>query len=90
VSVNEGNLLFVPLDELTTPKTGQEVIANHWWMVDPARGAVFFKRGKHVRDASPQCNMNKAICELLKPKLYPDFEIQFIPVAYIPMRDYEN
>lgn len=72
-------LSYVPLDELTTPKSGR-VIVDGWWAVHPQRGAIFY-------GPSPQYNTDKRVTEKLQPELYPWAEIQLIPLAFMHDHD---
>lgn len=82
-------LTFTPLDELTKPRNGFEAVVDHYWIVDPARGAAFASRTKKFPLLSPQCNRDRNLTERLNSELYGNagFEVQQIPVAYIHRGD---
>lgn len=77
----ESKLIFVDLEELTTPRNGQVVMTDRWWVVWPGRGAVFYRFGR--TGISPQCNSSRVFVENLCKELYPDCVPVFIPVAYV-------
>lgn len=66
---------FVPLGELTRPRTG-ECRVDHWWVTHPDLGAVFV-------GGYPQCNHDQTIAEAVGAKLYPGWPVVQVPVAYL-------
>ena len=77
------SIAFVPIPELMTPKTGYEVLVNHHWVVDPEKGALFYKRTPDSRDSSPQCNRDENVAIQVRDKLYPKYQVRKIPIAYV-------
>jgi hypothetical protein len=86
----EGNWIFVPIDDLITPKAGRICYGPSYWVINSKREVVFWKDYN-----SPQCNLTKAILggRLIKsrdciekgPHSWPDLEeIIFIKMAFIP------
>ena len=67
------HLTFHPQGE---PLEGATVMRNRWWVVHPDKGLVVF------RD-SPQCNSQKAAALMIRRKLYPWAEVQFLEVAIV-------
>lgn len=84
VAETDSRLRFMPLEDATAPKSGEVFCyRDHWWVVHPSRGLVLWNFGKH--DA-PQCNVNKAITERIRDKMYPWAEVQQMPVAFVRER----
>lgn len=75
-------LVFIPLEGLTTPKTGKQVMVDYWWVVHPEKGAAFHQRGRYK---SPQCNQDKTVTDYLFEKMYADqgMEVRLIPMAFL-------
>lgn len=75
----------IPLDELTKPKGGQcYVIVDHWWTVDPDKGALIFKMNKR-HEGSPQCNSDKRIVDrMLESRGRDGYVAMQIPLAFMP------
>jgi len=66
----------VKIEDIQTPKTGREVVVDHYWAYRD--GHVFFFK------TTPQCNTSREIIERCGPVgSHP----RFIPLAYIP-REY--
>lgn len=70
---------YIPLDELTTPRSGR-VVVDGWWAVHPERGAVVFR-------GSPQYNTDQRITQQVRVDLYPWAEIRLIPLAFMAAHD---
>jgi hypothetical protein len=78
----EGDWIFVPLEDLTTPQPGRIVYGPRWWAVTEAGEVLFYKRY-----TSPQCNSEKTIIERVLSQYEPvKTTAQFIPLAYLPHR----
>lgn len=73
----------VSLSELTTPKTGYEVIVDGWWLTQNGNPLMFMLHGVHP---CPQYNSDKRLVEM-RLKNNPQFDMLFIPIAYIPKRN---
>ena len=71
------NITFVPVDELTTPKSGMTCMTDRYWVVHPEHGALIYKR------YSPQCNIDRRLPERLVAGRYPGCHVELIPVAFI-------
>lgn len=86
---DESRLCFRTLAEATTPKNGYVVMLDHWWVTCPERGLVFYRSPGERAGAlgSPQCNRNESITRTVIARLWPQFEVTFVPLVYLPMRD---
>ena len=73
------NLESVPIHETTKVFNGAQAFCDRWWIVRD--GNILFHDGY-----APQCNSNKEIAERIRDKLYPDADVQFLPVVYRPQR----
>ena len=87
--MNEKYMKRITVESLTSA-AGKDIVQifhDTWWVVDKD-GNVLFSRG-----TSAQCNRNKEIAQSFVDRMYPDCEIKFIPVAFIPVScgdfDYE-
>ena len=70
------NCTKVTLKELTTPREGQRVMLDRWWVVD--KDSVLF-----YRKMFPQCNPSEEIARHIRDRIYPDCAIVFVPVAFV-------
>lgn len=89
------SLVFVPLDVAITPCCG-EAIVDHYWVVHPEKGAVFFnaapKRALFIGDECileghgrvfvPQCNADEKTAQHLNNRIYPDCETRLIACVF--------
>jgi hypothetical protein len=85
---DDKHLVFVPLDTLQMPPSGLiEHKPNHYWIVHPTRGAVFWHE-RHVSAA--QCNQSEHIAVSIRDRMYPWAQVQFVKSAFrrIDPRDY--
>ncbi len=97
---DEGDYVFVPLDELISPAGGTffQHFANCWWTVHPEKGAAFYNRvnasGKRSRSlpGAPQCNSSEEIALQVSAKYHPWAEVRLIESAWVPvsLSDYQN
>lgn len=70
-------MIYMPLDEATTPKQGRTCHVDRWWIVHPEKGLTFYKSRR-----SPQCNdWEHGAREWARR--FPGHEVRKIPVAYI-------
>lgn len=87
---DDPRLVYVPLVEATTPKSGIcTCYQDRWWCMDPERGLIFYRASK--RDSlSPQCNSNQAVVDHSIKRMYPWAEVVFIPWVFerINLQDY--
>ncbi|MDS1141733.1 hypothetical protein RE432_14930 [Pusillimonas sp. SM2304] len=72
----------VPVNEITTPQRGTTVYTDMWWAVTDD-GCVLFYTGRHPRQRSPQCNVDRRIVE----HILPGMATVFLPVAFVPPRE---
>ena len=78
---------LIPVSDVTTPRNGQVVMTDRWWIVAVENGIkhVIGYRGRGFKSLSPQCHTTRAILDLRKD-LYPapdgTFSVEFLPVAY--------
>lgn len=75
------NCILVPLEEVTIPKEGHEVLMNRWWVTINDKAVIYV--GPDSCSYSPQCNSVKEITERIIKKIYPECTDVFVPVAYI-------
>ena len=73
-------MYFLSLEEAATPSNYAQVIMDHWWIVDPEKGLMFFGRGY-----APQCNSNQKIAESIA-KIHPTCEVKHLELVYVPRR----
>ena len=77
----------VSLWDLETPSNSQKVLTDKWWVHKDGHVLGFKLYGPRSKDdPSPQCNDNKDVAERLTQKLYPGYDVIFVPVAYWPPR----
>lgn len=90
VERDDPRLKFVLLDKLATPPGGLiEHLKDRYWVVDPERGAVFYRIGK--RDGwAPQCNSNESVTKVIVERMHPWAEVVLVPSAFrrIDPQDY--
>ena len=85
----------VPIEEITTPKTGRVAYVDHWWSITEDSCVLFYLSEKEERKkihASPQCNMDQKTSEMLNESLgykekYGAY-VRKIHVAYMNMERY--
>lgn len=70
-------MVYIPLEELTTPKQGRTCHVERWWVVHPEKGAAFYRNRR-----SPQCNDWEAYVQEWAKK-FPNHECRKIDVAYV-------
>lgn len=72
-------IVWVPLEELTTPPPGIiQHYKDYWWVFIEGRGAAFVK---YQGSRRPLCNMHKAIVERQLVR-FEGSEARFIPSAF--------
>ena len=74
-----GTPKYIPLEQATTPRSG-ECIADSWWAHVPGKGLIYYV----TRDgyAAPQCNTIRAVAEGVIGELWPDAEIIHVPAVF--------
>jgi hypothetical protein len=80
INPDDKRLSYVPLEQLTAPRTGYTAFVENWWVVHPDRGAAIW------RGHAPQCNSDRRVTERLSGRLYPWANVQLVPVAYLHVR----
>lgn len=84
ISETDSKLGFVDIKNACEPKNGlHNVYVDHWWIVHPTKGLVFYKSYKYA-SSNPQCNQNKKICQQMQRQFYPWAKIQKIGLVYSP------
>lgn len=82
MATTEDRLVFIPLEEATTPPGGLiEHLKDRWWIVHPEKGVAFHDK----KAMSPLCNGNEGITRLLAES-YPWAVVQFIPSVFRRIR----
>ena len=71
----------IHVDELVTPREGQVVYLDRWWIVVDDH-VLFYNKGYAY---SPQCNRQKSVAEHMVKK-YPNGTTYKIPVAFVPAK----
>ncbi len=72
-------LSYLAPTEATRPRDGVTVWVDRWWVGDPQRGRVCCGT-----DRTPQCNTNYKLAEGLRAFLYPDAQLWFVPLVFMP------
>lgn len=76
-------LSYLSLEDALRPHDGAQVWVERWWVVDPAKGLVFYGSSR-----SPQCNQNWLTAKLIRRTNHPDAELRFLPLVFLPpLRD---
>ncbi len=79
---------YIPLDVITTPKSG-ECRVGGYWIMNPAKGVLFYGQ-------SPQYNYDIKVVEIVLSRMkadsklseyYKDCVIQHIPIAFLAHKD---
>ena len=77
---------LIPVSEVTTPRNGQVVMLDRWWVVVVEDGIkhVIGYRGRGFKSLAPQCHNSQAMANCWKPYPAPEgaFSAEFLPVAY--------
>lgn len=76
----EDRLVFISIDEVTTPKDGQVALKDRWWIHRPEKGLLFFKVGKRL---VPQCNRSETVALAVRKRLYPDDDVVRIWLTFV-------
>lgn len=72
---NDKNLNFVPVEKAIVPPAGLiEHIKDHWWLVHPTKGIVFWKH-------SAQANQHEVLARTWQLK-NPWAEVMFLPSVF--------
>jgi hypothetical protein len=89
-------LLYMPETDILKATGCVIHYKDHWWMVKPGKGLVFWAHNKKymsLERSTPQCNANEATAKHLMQKLYPDggMEVRQFVSVLVPMdpRDYQ-
>lgn len=82
---DDPRLAFVPEAEACQPRNGLiECHIDHWWIVHPERGLVFYgAKSTHRESLSPQCNRDRSVTEYLR-SMYPWAEVRQVPLVFSP------
>lgn len=74
-------LTFVALEVAVEPPPGLiKHIKDHYWIVHPTKGVVFFDKMK-----AAQCNVNAEIVRRVLAPMYPWAEVRLIPSVFRPI-----
>lgn len=86
---DDWRIVYMPMDQITSAKGIVNVHRDKWWAVDPEKGLLFWqplgKRKGKVLGASPQCNSNKSIADLVIKNNFPFAEIVQLPLVMAPI-----
>jgi hypothetical protein len=69
---------YLSVEDAEKPTQGAEVWLDHWWIVDPEKGLIFY------HGYAPQCNSDKRITDAIEAKGQFHGEVKQIPIVYIP------
>ena len=85
--LDEERRVYIPIEEITTPKEGYIVHLDRWWNTKN-NCVVFYKsdsglwnRGGY--ELRPQCNVSRPIMEQTSKTAFPDCELTFLPLSYL-------
>jgi hypothetical protein len=83
---DDPRLIYMPLDQVTAATGSVDTIRNAWWTVHPERGLVFWTQTplRGLRSASPQCNTDKNVSDMVSPRMFPWAEVRQIPLVLQP------
>lgn len=87
INENDPKLIFIPKEKAIEPPVGIiNHIKNHWWIVHPIKGLVFWDK----KQRSPQCNSNEILTKHFKKEMYPWANVEFISSVFIQVdvKDY--
>lgn len=76
----KGELIF---RDIKTPFEGAVVRMNNWWHTKDGKG-VFYKAHPKSKEVRGQYNHNESVTRSIGKRLGYDFDIEFVPVAYVP------
>lgn len=88
ITEDDKQLVFVPLEEASTPPGGIiECLKDNFWLYKEGKGILYWK---DKYNSYPQCNINRAVVENIKNRMYPWAEIIYVPVVFmkINIKDY--
>lgn len=72
---NDKNLNFIAMEKAVVPPAGLiEHIKDHWWLIHPTKGLVFWKH-------SPQANINEELTRRWQ-KSNPWADVKFLPSVF--------
>jgi len=79
-------LRYLSFDQASTPTDHSLPIVNHYWLVHPDKGLVFYQSDRYA--IAPQANSNLLITNKINNKMYAnfEFEVRLINVAYVPLK----
>lgn len=70
----------VSVSDITTLKDGYIVYLGYWWVINKENEVLFYiVGGAHI----PQCNKHENVAKRILKKIYKDYKVEFIPIAYI-------
>lgn len=76
-------LIYVPKETAILPRTG-ECIIDHWWVIHPERGLVFFVPSlRHSDMPAPQCNLDQRVTDRLCKQLYSNCHVEQISIVFM-------
>lgn len=74
---NVEHITFLPIEEAIIPKNFKEYYVDYWFVVINENILLY-------KDYSPQCNLDKAVVDVMVEKLYPGAEARQIPLIFVP------
>lgn len=88
-SPDDWRLVYMPEADIEKASGICSVMRNHWFMVHPERGLLFYqsnrRRKGQLRGASAQCNADRTVAEHLRQKLWPWAELRFYERVIVPI-----
>lgn len=76
-------LIYVPKETAILPRTG-ECIIDHWWIIHPERGLVFFVPSlRHSDMPAPQCNLDQRVTDRLCKQLYGNCHVEQLSIVFM-------
>ncbi len=95
ISQTDPRLVYMNKTEILNGKGFCNVLVDRWFLIHPETEDLIFwqsnkKRQGSLVGASPQCNSNKIVAELIQNKIYPWTKLKFFERVSQPIevKDY--
>lgn len=89
---DDPHLRFLPLDKVDTAHGHCDARRDHWWIVHPTKGLMFWQQNlRSERLGYGWGNSSKTITERIRDMHFPWASVQQFPLVLVPIhaRDFE-
>lgn len=88
IEQDDWRLVFMPESDILKASGVCAVLKNRWFAVHPEKGLIFWQpigtRKGQLHGASPQCNLDRQVGEIVILKQYPWAELKRFDMVFQP------